>query len=90
MGAEILELAAEPQFDVGGVADLALQRRLQIGPMHDPIGRVFFEGPGVGKRNAGYLTAASRAHQADGLGRHGAGGKPSPQAEVNQHAAGIG
>ena len=34
----VLELAAEPQFDIGIFADLRLQGCLQIGAMHRPIG----------------------------------------------------
>jgi len=36
MGAGILELAAKPQFDIGAVVDMGLQRRLQIGAVDDP------------------------------------------------------
>ena len=34
----VLELAAEPQLDIGMVVDVRLQRGLQVGAMHHPIG----------------------------------------------------
>jgi hypothetical protein len=90
VGGDVLELAAEPQLDVGIVVDLGLQRRLQIGAMHHPIGRAGAKGGGLAERQAGDLAAAARAHDADGLGRHGARRKPRLQAEFDQDAAGVG
>jgi len=46
----ILELAAEPQFDVRIVVDLSLQRRLQIGAMNHPVGRAGAKGGGFAER----------------------------------------
>ncbi len=71
----VLELAAEPQVDVGMVVDRGLQRRLQIGAMHHPIGRAGAQRGGFAERQAGDLAAGARAHDADGVGRHGAGGR---------------
>jgi len=90
MGGKVLELAAEPQFDVGIVVDLGGQRRLQVGAMHHPIGRA---GAGRGcfaERQAGDFAAQAGAHDADGVGDHGAGGEARFEAEIDQHAAGIG
>jgi hypothetical protein len=42
------------------------------------------------ERQADDLAAALRAHDADGLGRDRARGEPGFQAQVDQHAAGIG
>ena len=86
----VLELAAEPQLDVGIVVDLGLQRRLQIGAMHHPIGRAGAKRGGFAERQANHFTAASRAHQADGVGSDGARRKPRLQSQFDQHAAGIG
>ena len=58
MGDDVLELAAEPQFDIGIVDDLGLQRRLQIGAMHHPIGRAGARAGGFAERQAGDFTAA--------------------------------
>ena len=90
MGSRVLELAAEPQLDIGMVVDLRLQRRLQVGAMHHPIGRAGGKGCGFAERQASQLAAAARAHQADGLRRDRAGSEPLPQSQRHQHAAGIG
>jgi len=90
VGHDVFELAAEPQFDVGMVVDLSLQRRLQVGAMHHPIGRAGAQRGGFAERQAGDLAAALRAHDADGVGRDGSCGEPGLQAEVDQHAAGVG
>ena len=45
MADDVFELAAEPQFDIGVVVDLGLQRGLQVGAVHHPIG-----GTGAGCR----------------------------------------
>ena len=76
MGGDILELAAEPQLDIGMVVDMGLQRRLQIGAMHHPIGRAGAQGGRFAERQPGDFAAASRAHDADGVGRDGASGQP--------------
>ena len=47
-----------------------LQRRLQIGAMHHPIGRAGAKGGGLAERQAGDLAAGARAHDVDGFGRH--------------------
>src|ERR1700722_19617543 len=87
-GADVLELATEPQLDVGTVLDRFQQRGLQIGAVNHPIG-----GSGLRhlmvEREAGDLAAARGTHQTDGFGRHGAGELRS-QAEIDQYAAGIG
>ena len=67
-----------------------LQRRLQIGAMHHPIGRAGARGRGFAERQAADFAAAARAHQADAVGRDRARRKPRLQAEVDQDAAGIG
>ena len=67
-----------------------LQRRLQVGAVHHPIGRAGAKAGGFAERQAGDLAAGARAHDADGLGRHRARRKPRLQAEVDQDAAGIG
>ena len=38
MFGHVLELAAEPQLDIGMVVDVRLQRGLQVGAMHHPVG----------------------------------------------------
>ena len=58
MGGGVLELAAEPQLDVGMSADLRLQRRLQIGAMHHPIGRAGRSRGGFAERQADQFAAA--------------------------------
>ncbi len=90
MGADILELAAKPQFDIGAVVDMGLQRGLQIGAVDDPIGRVGLAHRGIAQRQADDLAAASRTHQADGVRLNSTGGKPGLQAKLDQHAARIG
>ena len=90
MGGDVLELATEPQLDIGIVIDVGLQRALQIGAMHHPIRRAGAKRGGFAKRHANDLTAASRAHQADGIGRDRAMRKPRLQPELDQHATGIG
>ena len=87
---QILELASEPQLDIGIVVDLGLQRRLQVGAMHHPIGRTGTGRSLFAERQPGDLAAQPRAHDADGVGDHGAGGEAWLQAEIDQHAAGIG
>ena len=67
-----------------------LQRRLQVGAVHHPIGRAGAKARGLAERQAGDLAAVARAHDADGVGRHGARRKPRLQAEFDQDAAGIG
>ena len=47
---DILELAAEPQIDIGMVVDLGLQRGLQIGAVQHPIGRAGTKGRGLAER----------------------------------------
>ena len=89
-GVDVLELAAEPQVDIGMVVDLRLQRALQVGAMHHPIGRAGAKAGGLAERQAGDFAAGARAHDADGLGDHRARGEPRLQAEFDQHAAGIG
>ncbi len=90
VGDDILELAAEPQFDIGIVVDMGLQRCLQIGAVQHPIGRVGPRSGAVAQRQAGDFAAASRAHDADGVGRDRARREPRLQSEFDQHAAGIG
>jgi len=69
---------------------MGLQRGLQIGAVHDPIGCAGLKHRGVAERQAGDLAPVSPAHEADGVGRDCAGGKPGLQAEIDQHAARIG
>jgi hypothetical protein len=90
VGADILELAAKPQFDVGTIVDMGLQRCLQIGAVDDPIGGSGLKHRGVTERQAGDLAPRSRAHEADGIRCNCAGGKPRLQAEIDQHTARIG
>ena len=90
MGGGILELAAQPQLDIGMVIDMGLQRRLQIGPVHHPIGSAGAQRGGFAERQPGNFAAASRTHDADGVRRDGAAGQPRLEAEADQHAAGIG
>ena len=87
---DVLELAAEPQFDVRIVVDLGLQRCLQIGAMHHPIGGAGAEARGLAERQAGDLAAVARAHDVDGVGYHRGAGEPRLQAEFDQDAAGVG
>ena len=54
----VLELAAEPQIDVGMIVDRGRQRRLQVGAMHHPIGRAGAQCGGLAERQAGDLAAA--------------------------------
>ena len=58
VGGHVLELAAEPQLDVRMVVDLCLQRVLQIGAVHHPIGRAGAKAGGFAERQAGDLAAA--------------------------------
>ena len=53
MRGDVLELAAEPQFDIGIVADRCRQRCLQVGAMHHPIGRAGAKGGGLAERQPG-------------------------------------
>jgi len=86
----VLELAAEPQVDVRMLAHLRGQGGLQVGPVHHPIGGPGALAGGFAERHANDLAARPRAHDVDGLGRHGARAEPRPQAEVDQDSAGIG
>ena len=86
---DVLELAAKPQIDIGAAVDLGLQRILQIGAVHHPIGRAGLQRGGFAKGQAGDLAAGPRADDVDGLGRHRARRKPRPQPEVDQDAAGV-
>ncbi len=90
MGDHVFELPTQPQLDIGIVIDMGLQRPLQVGAMHDPIGRAGAKRGGLAKRQTNDFTAASRAHQADGVGRDSAMPKPRLQPELDQHATGIG
>ena len=90
VGGGVLELAAEPQLDIGIVVDVGLQRRLQVGAMQHPIGRAGAKRGGFAERQANHFTAASCAHQADGVGDDGACRKPRLQSQFDQHAAGVG
>ena len=89
MRGHVLELAAEPQVDVRMVVDLGLQRALQIGAVHHPIGRAGTKAGGFAERQAGDLAARPRAHDVDGLGRHRTRRKSRLQAEVDQDSAGV-
>jgi hypothetical protein len=86
----VFELAPEPQLDVGMVVDLGKQRCLQIGAVYHPIGRTGARRGGFAERQARKFAAASRTHDADGLGRDRVGGESRLQSEVDQYAAGVG
>ncbi len=58
---DVLELAAEPQLDVGMVVDLRLQRALQVGAMHHPIGRAGAKGWRPRRAAAGRSRRRARA-----------------------------
>ena len=90
MRGDILELAAEPQLNVGMIVDGGLQRCLQIGAMHHPIGRAGAGACGLAKRQAGDFAARTRAHDADRFRHDRARAEPFLEAEADQHAAGIG
>jgi len=91
VGGEVLELAAEPQFDIVMFPDFGLQRRLQIDAMHHPIGRAGGSRGGFAERQPNHsFAAAARAHQADGFRGDGAPGEGVPHVEIDQDAAGIG
>ena len=90
VGYDVFELAAEPQLDIGIVVDMGLQRRLQVGAMHHPVGRAGAKAGGLAERQAGDFAAAARAHDADGLGRDRARAQAILQSEIDQDAAGIG
>ena len=68
----------------------ACSARLQVGAMHHPIGRAGAEASRLRRAAGGRSRRRSRAHDADGLGRHGARGKPRLQPELDQDAAGVG
>ena len=84
----VLELAAKPQLDVVMLLDLGLQRGLQIGAVHHPVGCVVTNS-GLPERQASDLAVALHAHQADCIGADRARGEPRLQSERNQHTAGI-
>ena len=67
VGDDVLELAAEPQLDIGIVVDMGQQRRLQVGAMHHPVRRAGAKRRGLAERQAGDFAAAARAHDADGV-----------------------
>ena len=73
---DVLELAAEPQIDIGMVVDLCLQRGLQVGAVYHPIGCAGTKGRGFAERQSGNLAAGPRAHDADGVGGYRARAKP--------------
>jgi len=76
VGADVFELATEPQLDIGIVVDLRLQRLLQVGAVHHPIGGAGAQGGGFAERQTDDFPAIMRAHDADGLGRHRARAEP--------------
>ena len=90
MGGGILELATKSQLDIGMVIDMGLQRGLQIGPVHHPIGSAGAQRGGFAERQPGDFAAASRTHDADGVRRDGAAGQSRFEPETDQHAACIG
>src|SRR5258707_13505766 len=55
-----------------------------------PIGRAGAKRGGLAQRQAKDFAAASRAHQADGIGGDRAMRKPRLQSQFDQHATGIG
>jgi len=61
MAGDVLELAAEPQLDVGVVVDMGLQRRLQVGAMHHPIGRAGGNRGGFAERQADEFARRARS-----------------------------
>jgi hypothetical protein len=63
---------------------------LQIGAMHHPIGSAGASAGGFAERQSRDFATASRAHDADGIGRDGTAGKLRLQSKFDQHAAGIG
>lgn len=90
MGGAILELAAEPELDIGIVADGSLQRRLQVGAVDHPIGSTGASGRGFTERQSGNLAAGAGADHRDGFGNNGPACQPRLQPELNEHAACIG
>ena len=59
VGDDVFELAAEPELDIGMVVDLGLQRRLQVGAVHHPIGGSGTQRGGFAQRQAGDFAAVT-------------------------------
>ena len=87
---DVLELAAEPQVDVGMLVDLGLQRRLQIGAMHHPIGRAGAKAAASpsGRRAISPPARALMMLIASGVTARAA--SRGCKSELDQDAAGIG
>ncbi|MGY3458005.1 hypothetical protein ACVWW5_003455 [Bradyrhizobium sp. LM3.4] len=87
---DVFEGRAEFQVDIGMVGDCAGEGGLQVGAVHHPIGGAGARGGSFSQRHAQKFAAGPRAHDRDRLRGHGAQLEPFGEAELDQHAAGIG